>query len=331
MAGTDLVSDAVRRGRQVRRRRNVVLAGTAGVVAVALGGTGLVVRSQLPGTTARVAAASDGGGRYDPLVSRLAPGWMPSGATVRQRGTTRDRLQSLTYLRSVPDPKEPKAVRFVWIVELTLFAPGVRPVPARTAEDGPLEGLTFGSGKKVAPVQGMPAELLPDPNGYTLEWAYPSGAHAVVTIPVTGGSRGTGAVGPGATAGTGFGDRTPAVARRIAENLRIDGNTALRFPFALRLPAGQHVVGAGTTYADSGSLGGTSATLRVGTSDQPKTWSSISLSSDIAPGKHVTVRHGFMVQVTPARGVAAATLTHGLRIFGEPRDPSTWRADPIRG
>jgi hypothetical protein len=322
LAATTAAADRAVRHRRLRRMT------VGGVAVLALAATGLVVQPHLPGTAPRLTGAAAGGGRYDPLVSRLAPKWIPSGATSWKVGTTQDRLQSLSYMRSVPDPNEPGAVRFTWIVQLTLFAPGERPVPGRTSEDGPLEGLTFGSGQKVDPVQGMPAELLADPNGYTLEWAYPSGAHAVVTIPRVGPNDGGDTVRPGETAGTGFGDRTPAVARRIAENLRVDGHTPLKFPFRLRLPAGQHVISAGTGATTSSRLGGMDADLTVG-SDRPITWSTVRVNSDIAPGKHVTVRHGFMLTVVPARGVDANTLTRGLQIFGEPRDTSTWRADPV--
>lgn len=323
LAATTAAADRAVRHRRLRRTA------VGGVAVVALAATGLVVQPQLSGTTTpRLTGAAAGGGRYDPLVSRLAPKWIPSGATSWDVSTTEDRMQSMRYMRSVPDPKRPTdTIKIVWTVELTLFAPGQQPVPGHTWQDGPLEGLKFGSGTKVDPVQGLPAEVLADPNGYTLGWVYPSGAHAVVTIPWA--VQSAGADKKEVVERPAFGDRTPAVARRVAESLRVDGHTPLKFPFSLRLPAGQHVIGASTTNTTDGSQVGRGAMLTFTSDARQKNWSTVDVNSDIAPGKHVTVRHGFMLTVKTARGVDKDALMRGLRIFGWPGDPGAWRADPV--
>lgn len=336
LASTTAAADkAVRR----RRLRRFTIGGVA--VVAALGVTGLVVQPQLPGTTtAQVYAASAGGGNYDPLISRLSPGWLPSGANLHEQ-SVENKVQSLRFEKWEGDQKRIKHTD--WSIELYLYPPGVK-----QASDGPHEHQRFGHGTKTDPVQGMPAELLGKAPGYELAWRYPSGAHAIVQInaigkiPGTSGTSGT----PGTSKNpadftTGFGDRTAAVGRKIAANLRIDGNTPLKFPFALHLPAGQHVVAASsqTMRGNDGKLS-TSALLTWGTSGRMKTWSTVDMSSPAQKGKPQTFVsgvyfipnvHGFTLQASVADHGDGKKLAEQVQVFGSPTDVSTWRANPVLG
>jgi|GEM_PF-6495568 len=314
------LESTVTAARQARRRRTLrnTAVGAVAVVAV-LGLVGLVVRPYLPDHRTPPASARSAG----PLVQRLDAKWMPGGANLHEQ-SVEDSVQALRYEKWVGTPRD---ARTIWSVEVSLYPPGVG-----TAADGPLEDAEFGHGTKVDPVRGMPAELLPDANGYTLEWKYPSGAHAVVTIGGTGGKA-------GATAGTGFGDRTPSVARRVAENLRIDGTTPMRFPFALHLPANQHVVAADSLVmrAPNGTVS-THASLSFGSGPRVKDSSTVMTSSPAEQGKpqrfaggnyFVPNRGGFTLQTSVAGHGDGKKLADRVRIVGTPTDPGTWRPDPI--
>ncbi|BCJ27066.1 hypothetical protein [Actinocatenispora sera] len=324
LASTTAAADRAARRRRLRR---FTVGGVAAVAALAI--TGLVVQPQLPGTTtARVSAASAGGGSYDPLISRLAPGWLPSGANLHER-SVENRVQSLRVEKWEGDAK--RIQKTDWAIELFLYPPGVK-----QASDGPHEHQRFGHGTKTAPVQGMPAELLGDGPAYELAWRYPSGAHAIVQIDATGTFVKAGDSPKGYH--TGFGDQTTAVARRIAANLRIDGHTPLTFPFALHLPAGQHVVAASsrTMRGNDGKLT-TDALLTWGTSAGMKTWSTVDVSSPARKGKpemftsgvyFIPNTHGFTLQASARHG-DSKKLAEQVQIFGSPTDVSTWRADPV--
>jgi hypothetical protein len=298
-------------------------------VVAALAATGLVVQPHLPGTAPRLTGAAAGGGKYDPLISRLDPGWLPTGANLHERS-----VENNVQVLRVERWENQKTAPVDWSIMLYLYPPS----SVKPASDGPHEHVRFGHGTKTDPVQGMPAERFGDGPGYLLAWRYPSGAHAIVQI---------GAVGtPGKTSKdpadykTGFGDETAAVARKIAANLRIDGNTPLKFPFSLHLPAGQHVVAAvSRTMRSTDGKPSTGATLTFGTSARMKTWSTVDVSSPARKGKPQTFadggyfipnKHGFSLQVSVAKDGDSKQQAAQVRIFGSPTDTSTWRADPVR-
>ncbi|BCJ38867.1 hypothetical protein Athai_63700 [Actinocatenispora thailandica] len=326
-----LASTAEAADRAVRRRRlrRFTIGGVA--VVAALAATGLAVQPQLPGTTtARVSAAATGGGNYDPLVSRLSPGWLPAGANLHEQ-SVENKVQSLRFEKWEGTAK--RIERIDWGVELYLYPPGIKP-----ASDGPHEHLQFGHGTRTDPVQGMPAEVLGKAPGYRLAWRYPSGAHAIVQIDASG-QTGQASKEP-ADYQTGFGDRAASVARKIAANLRIDGNTPLKFPFALHLPAGQHVVAATSRImrGNDGKLA-TNALLTWGTSGRMKTWSTVQTISPATKGKPETFvsgvysipnTHGFMLQASVAGHGDSKQLADQVQVFGSPTDVTTWRADPVR-
>ncbi len=313
---------AARGARRRRRVRNAVVGGVA--VATALALSGVMIQQRL-GSTPQPTAASPGqlaaspAGSFDPLVQRLKPGWLPAGYNLSEQGTE-NLVQSLRFEKWVATGKKSQPE---WSVNLYLYPPGVGP-----ASDGPLEKIRFGSGKKADPVQGMPAELLNDVNGYTLAWRYPSGAHAVVTLA----NAGTGS-------GTGFGDRTESVARRVADKLRIDGATPLLYPFSLRLPKGQHVI---ATSVRRQHLPGdpfyTDALVTFSPGPKMSSWSTVELQSRPDKGEPTSTEHGrnyldpnfhgFLLQVNVPHG-QARTLVDRVHVFGKPTDLDTWRPNPV--
>lgn len=343
-------------GRRRARHRHIRAAVAGGVaVAAVLAFTGTAVTSYLGDRPSRMSVAEQGYGSYDPLVLRIDPGWLPDGVNSYSAGGESfgaDGKQATQSLNVSHVTGTEKRLGITWAINIYLFAPGVGP-----EWDGPLECCRFGRGRPVDSVQGMPAERLGDPNGYTLSWKYPSGAHATVTVEQVRGS----ALEDGDTVhiptGTGFGDRVVKVARKVAENLRIDGHAPLRFPFAMRPLPGQRLVGAsmgwfrqpGQKLVTTARLSYAPPTARRGDHDP------VSQTNEAVSGVHVDSRvnegdptgtgkpssekggriylvphtHGFFLTVDLAIG-NAERVADGVRIFGDPRDMSTWRADPIR-
>lgn len=306
------------RGARLRRLRTAAV-GVVGVVAALvftgtasyLGNRATTTPASISAAKPPISAAEKGYGSYDPLVQRLDPGWLPAGSNSTDVGCEQ-RIQSLQVARVTGTEKRADQV---WGITIYLLPPGVGP-----ASDGPLEGVRFGHGKPVHPVQGMRAELLSDPNGYSLAWKYPSGAHAVVTL-------------------DGFGHRTAAVARKIAEHLGIDGHAPLRYPFAMPLPAGQHVVATDVLlFRLPGQPVQTNAVLTYAPRGASRVESTVMINSHPQSGKPTVTMggkgylvpdtRGFYLQVLLASGDAKRTA-EDIQIFGKPRDMSTWRANPV--
>lgn len=315
------VERTVTSARTARRRRRIggtTVGGIAAVAVLALA-AGVLARPAAPSTT-EVPTAAQGAGRYDPLVSRIDPGWLPSGWNGLVRRSEQS-IQTLDVLRSAGTEQHSD---IDWGLSIYLLPPGVGP-----ADDGPLEGATFGHGHRVAPVQGMRAEELPRTASYVLEWRYDSGAHAAVEIPYT--HKGTREA---------FGEQTAAVARRIAETLGVDGNTALRFPFTVTSPSKQRVAGASTgriTFPNGVVY--TTAAVTFSADGRLRSSRNVSVNSHTGSGGASTLDHGrtyldldhggFTFQVTDPGG-RAEQLARSVDVFGDPTDLDTWRTDPLR-
>jgi hypothetical protein len=206
-------------GRQRRRRRQLLVTGGAGVLALAVvAGLGVTLQLLPPPVSApavRPRASTpparvkvDG---FDPLLYlRIAPGWLPDGAQPVARPEVTAASQSISY--SVGEGDTPQSTDLT----ITLYAPGFKPFFLGPKTENQLDFST----SPADPVGSAPAQ------SYTIETHYKPGEPH--TRPILNGIVWQYEPGAYATVGgqaPGTVEQNQAIWRHIAQQVRFNGST----------------------------------------------------------------------------------------------------------